>query len=259
MTPSGHKPGGTTCGPVPAASGHLSHLPYRIYTWLVMVPLLALSTLAAGTAVIFLSVLGKPDFASRIFGSGWAKFNTWVAMVRVRVEGQAHLQPGQSYLIVANHQSQFDILVLYGFLGRDIKWVMKQELRQVPVLGAACAAMGHILINRSDTDAALASINSARHSIKDGMSVVFFPEGTRSSELAPFKKGAFFLAQELQLPILPVTILGTGRILPAGTLKLHPGAVTLIFHAPIRSRGQELQTLVQQSREVMLETLARQP
>jgi 1-acyl-sn-glycerol-3-phosphate acyltransferase len=263
MTPGGNESGSSTCDHPHPATRHLArltHLAYRVYTWLVMVPLLVLSTLVAGIAVIILSVLGKPDFASRLFGTGWAKFNTWVSMVSVRVEGEAQLQPGQSYVIVANHQSQFDILVLYGFLGRDIKWVMKQELRQVPVLGAACAAMGHILIDRSDTDAALASINSARHRIRDGMSVVFFPEGTRSrsNELEPFKKGAFRLAQELQLPILPVTILGTRKILPATTLDLHPGEVTMVMHPPIDSQGMDLPTLIQQTRQVMLETLTRQ-
>jgi 1-acyl-sn-glycerol-3-phosphate acyltransferase len=117
----------------------------------------------------------------------------------------------------------------------DIKWVMKKELRAIPVLGIACEMMGHIIVDRSNTEAALQSINAARDRIKDGISVVFFPEGTRSrtGEHWPFKKGAFRLATELALPVLPVTIHNTNAVLPSDTTEIVPGHVTLEFSEPV--------------------------
>jgi len=243
------------------ASGHVS-LAYRVYKWLVIIPFLAASTALIGLIVICLSYLGAPDFASRIFGTLWARLNVGVSLVNLQVAGREHLDPRQSYVIVANHQSLFDILLLYGFLGLDIKWVMKKELRQVPILGFACAAMGHILIDRSNTSAALASINQASKRIKDGISVVFFPEGTRSrnATLLPFKKGAFRLAVELQLPILPVTIIGSGEILPTDSLHLRPGQAALIFGVPIPTQGyssDDLTSLIDISRNTILTQLGQ--
>jgi 1-acyl-sn-glycerol-3-phosphate acyltransferase len=239
-------------------------LAYRVYKWLVIIPFLGASTVLIGLIVTALSYLGAPDFASRVFGTLWARLNMGVSLVNLQVAGREHLVPHQSYVIVANHQSLFDVLLLYGLLGLDIKWVMKKELRQVPVLGVACAAMGHILIDRSNTSAALASINNASKRIKDGISVVFFPEGTRShnADLLPFKKGAFRLAVELQLPILPVTIIGSGHILPTDSLDLRPGRATLVFGAPISTRGHssdDLTSLMDMSREVMLAQLGQSP
>jgi 1-acyl-sn-glycerol-3-phosphate acyltransferase len=157
-----------------------------------------------------------------------------VTMMTVEIHGAEKVDPHQSYVIVANHQSLLDIYLLYG-LGMDIKWVMKKELRSVPVLGLACELMGHIIIDRSNTDAAVASINSARSRISNGMCVIFFPEGTRSrhGEVGTFKKGAFKLATELGIPLLPISIHGSNKILPSGTLDWRPGRVRLKYHDPI--------------------------
>lgn len=237
-------------------------LAYRIYKWLVIIPFLGASTTLIGIIITCLSYLGAPDFASRVFGSLWARLNVGVSRVKLKVVGREHLVPHQSYVIIANHQSLFDILLLYGFLELDIKWVMKKELRRLPVLGFACAAMGHILIDRSNTSAALASINKASERIKNGISVVFFPEGTRSrnANLLPFKKGAFRLAVELQLPILPVTIIGSRNILPNGGLNLRPGTASLTFGAPISTRGHssdDLTSLIAISRDAMSRQLGQ--
>ncbi len=157
----------------------------------------------------------------------------------IKAEGLEHIQPNQSYIIVSNHQSLIDIYALYGFLGIDFKWVMNKELRAVPILGVACELMGHILIDRSNTEAALASINNAQARVKDGMSVVFFPEGTRSrnGDLRQFKKGAFRFAQEMSLPILPVVIHGTKDILPSDTIDLAPGEARIEILPPIPTEG----------------------
>jgi 1-acyl-sn-glycerol-3-phosphate acyltransferase len=185
-------------------------------------------------------------------------------MMKVNIKGRDKVDPLQSYVIVANHQSLIDILILYGYLGMDIKWVMKQELRSVPVLGYAAKLMGHILIDRSNSGAAYASINNARQKINNGMSVVFFPEGTRSrsGEVKNFKKGAFRLAQELGLPILPVAIHGSSNILPSDTVDLMPGNVTLEFCDPIPTTGldrSDITKLTRQARQTIWDTLQERP
>ena len=208
---------------------------YTAYKWVFVLPTLVLTTTILGSFIIVLSFLGAPDYASRVFGTLWAKINTKAALIGVQTTGKEHIKQGQSYVIVANHQSLLDIYLLYGYLGIDVKWVMKQELRAVPVLGLACEMMGHVIVDRSNTASALASMERARERIKDGMSVIFFAEGTRSrsGELKPFKKGAFRMAQELNLPILPITIQNTRHILPSDTIDLRPGVTRMTIGKPI--------------------------
>ena len=226
-------------------------LAFIAYKWIFVAPFLVFTTVILGLIIMLISALGAPDFASRVFATTWARINSATAMMRVDVKGAEKIDKHQSYIIVANHQSLIDIYALYGFLGMDIKWVMKKELRAVPILGIACEMMGHILIDRGNTDAALASINSARERIKDGVSVVFFPEGTRSrsGELKPFKKGAFRFAQELQLPILPVVIHGTNKVLPSDTIDLMPGHATIEFLEPIPTSNLESTDVAELSRQ----------
>jgi 1-acyl-sn-glycerol-3-phosphate acyltransferase len=116
---------------------------------------------------------------------------------------------------------------------------MKKELRLVPALGIACAALGHIYIDRSDHQAAIESINAAREKITDGTSVIFFPEGTRSDDgrLKRFKKGAFRFAVDTGLPLLPVTVDGARDVLPARRYDLRPGRARLVIHPPVATEG----------------------
>lgn len=235
---------------------------FAAYKWIVVAPFLAFSTLFIGLLIMFLCVLGAPNFASRVFATAWAKINTAVALMNVNVEGRENIDSSQSYIIVSNHQSLIDIYALYGFLGIDFKWVMKKELRAVPILGMACELMGHILIDRSNTEAALASINDAKARVTNGMSVVFFPEGTRSrdGELRTFKKGAFRFAQEMSLPILPVVIHGTKDILPSDTIDLAPGSAIIEVLPPIPTEGlsaQDVASLAASSREQIAKALSQ--
>ena len=135
------------------------------------------------------------------------------------------------------------------------------ELRKVPVIGYICEKMEHIFIDRSNQKAAIASINQAKKKIVTGTSVIFFPEGTRSSDgnIGPFKKGAFRLAVDLGLPILPVTIIGTNDVLPKGTLDLFPGTVSMTVHPPIQASGYDrdnLEPLIKKVRTVIASELS---
>jgi 1-acyl-sn-glycerol-3-phosphate acyltransferase len=236
---------------------------FPIYRWGVIAPFLALTTLVLGVIIIVISALGFPNFASRVFATAWARLNMAVSLMTIDIIGSEKVDPHTSYVIVANHQSLVDIYVLYGYLLQDIKWVMKKELRAIPVFGQAAQAMNHIIIDRSNSEAAIKSINDSRDKLKDGISVVFFPEGTRSrnGELRTFKKGAFRLAQELGIPILPVTIHNTVNVLPSDTTDIVPGHVKMEYGDPIPTEGlisSDINALANQSRDVIAAALERE-
>lgn len=207
---------------------------YQPYKWLFIVPLIVVTTFVYGLLAFITSIALSPA-VGRIFAVMWARTNSFFTPMTVSVEGAENMEPGQSYVITANHQSLYDIYVLYGWLNRDFKWVMKKELERLPVLGFACKALGHIFIDRSDSKSAIMTINHAKSKITQGVSVVFFPEGSRSGDgsVGPFKKGAFKMAIDLGIPVLPVTLNGTRDILPKGSVDLMPGGVSMIIHKPI--------------------------
>jgi 1-acyl-sn-glycerol-3-phosphate acyltransferase len=211
------------------------HALYQPYKWLVFAPLLALSTcffVGLGVIIIFLF---DDTVANRTTGVWWSRFNSFITPMRVTVIGRENIVKNQSYIVVSNHQSSFDIFVLFGWLGIDLKWVIKKELRKYPVFGYAMEKGGNIVIDRSNKKEAYQSLQKAREKIANGTSIIMLPEGTRSrtGHLGEFKRGAFWLAQELGLPILPVTIKGTREILPPKTLDLFPGRATMKIHEPV--------------------------
>lgn len=212
------------------------YVPYR---FLIFAPIMCASTLFFGLLTVGLVQFLPARTASFIGGTLWSRFNSYLTPMFVRVIGRENIDPKQSYVVVSNHQSLYDIFVLYGWLGVDFKWVMKKELRKVPFLGVACEKLDHIYIDRSNRAAALASLKNAKKTIVNGTSVIFFPEGTRSDNgrLGEFKKGAFIMAMDLGVPVLPVSIVNTDRILPNKTLRLLPGFAKLVIHEPIRLDG----------------------
>ena len=229
---------------------------YQPYKWLIFAPYLAVSTLFFGSLTVVLAVVTNPRITSFICGTIWARLNGYLTPIRVKVTGRENIDQTQSYVIVANHQSQYDIFVLYGWLGIDFKWVMKQELRKVPGIGKKKKKVGHIFIDRSNHEKALASLRAAKEKIVNGTSVIFFPEGTRSRDgsLGVFKKGAFKMAVDLRLPILPITIVGTRDILPTDSVDLFPGRARMIIHKPIDTGGYKddnLDELVDRARGII--------
>jgi 1-acyl-sn-glycerol-3-phosphate acyltransferase len=146
--------------------------------------------------------------------------------IELAVEGREHMGAGQTYLVMSNHQSHYDIPVLFQVVGPNIRMVAKQELFRVPVFGKALAEGGFISIDRGDRHAAIRSLEVARALLASGTHVWIAPEGTRSrtGQLLPFKKGAFYLALEAKLPILPVTLRGTRDALPAEGMRSTAGA-----------------------------------
>lgn len=238
------------------ASRVILRLLYQPYKWLVFLPLLVLSTcffVALGVVFIFLF---DDRVANRTTGVWWSRFNAFITPMRVEVTGRENIAAGQSYVVVSNHQSSYDIFVLFGWLAIDLKWVIKKELRKFPVFGYATEKGGNIIIDRSNPREAYKSLQRARQKIQGGTSIIMLPEGTRSrtGELGEFKKGAFVLARDLGLPILPVSISGTREILPPKTLDLFPGRATLRIHAPVDTGAYnegDMEELVADVREII--------
>jgi 1-acyl-sn-glycerol-3-phosphate acyltransferase len=200
---------------------------------LVLFPFVIVATVVFATLAILGALISRRvGFHS---GTVWAWLICQVAFIRVRVRGREHVDPNTSYVILANHQGMVDIVALYGYWRNQFRWVMKQELRKVPAIGASCAALGFVFVDRSNPRRAYESLEKAKPELVDGVSVLFFPEGTRSPDggLLPFKKGGFQMARQLGLPILPVSISGSWAIAPRGTVFTVPGTVDLTFHPPV--------------------------
>jgi len=234
---------------------------YQPYKWLVFIPLLCLITIVWGSLSIILATVFDARIGMRLAGSPWAKLNCLAALVFVKVKNKKNIIPGQSYVVVANHQSLFDILALVGWLNIDLRWVAKASLKKIPMFGIASVKMDHIFIDRSNPHAALETLDNAKKKIVNGTSVMFFPEGTRSKDgnLKEFKSGAFKMAIDLGIPILPITIRGTRHILPVGTMDLVPGSAEIIIHSPINVdtySHDSLMDLIQETRTAIKSTLS---
>jgi len=208
---------------------------YQVYVWLVFYPVGVLLTLMAGWMTVLVAIVWSPEAASRYIASTWGKLMCWITPVRVVVEGLENADPERTYVVVCNHQSQFDIFLVYGWLKLDLKWVLKAELRKIPAVGIGCEKAGHIFVDRGNPEQARNAVNDALNRVGNGVGVLFFAEGTRSQDgkLLPFKKGAFRLATSQQLPILPVTIIGTRDIQRSKSLLIFPGRISMVIHPPI--------------------------
>lgn len=226
---------------------------YQIYKYIIFFPFLGLSISVLACIAIPTILLTKSDKIGRKFGKAWARSCGFMTPMFVSILGFENVDPKQSYIIVANHRSLYDIFAIYGWLPMDFRYVMKIELRRVPVMGYMAEKIGHICIDRSNSKTAIATINKAKEKITDGSSIFFFPEGRRSENdtMLPFKKGAFRLALDMQLPILPITIIGTADLVPSQSITLFPGKAKIVIHKPIMTSSlghDNMDELMKQSR-----------
>ena len=202
---------------------------YRLYQLLICLPILVLASILTSLSTVIGCRLGNGHFWGYYPGKWWSILWIRILMLPVKVEGREHLKKNQSYVFVANHQGAFDIFLIYGFLGR-------------PLVGLACEYAHHIFIDKSGPSKIRASYDRAREVLKEGMSLVVFPEGARSftGHMGVFRRGAFMLADELQLPVCPLTINGSFDVKPR--MKdiywafWHP--LKLTIHEPIEPMGK---------------------
>ena len=178
----------------------------------------------------------------------WARILLFLCNTKVKVIGEENLLPWKPQILMANHQSDFDILISLAFIPVQFRWIAKKELFAIPVFGAAMRSAGYIEIDRSNHEKAIRSIDEAALSIRRGKSIMSFPEGTRSrdGEIKAFKQGTFHLAIKSGVPIVPVSIIGSGRIMPKRSLRIKPGQIKIVIGKPIEvvhfnmERRQEL-------------------
>lgn len=192
-------------------------------------------TVVCGSASCFFSVWDKAGSLAHLVGRFWGRMILVAAGVRVRVQGAEHVSPSGSVVFMANHQSMFDIPVLFAHLPQDFRWLAKKELFTIPLFGYSMGKVGHISIDRSDRKSAHGSLLEASRKIAAGTSVVVFPEGSRSpgGEIMPFKPGGFHLAFRSGRPIIPVIISGTRKVMRKGSLRITPAQVTVSFCPPV--------------------------
>lgn len=208
---------------------------YLLYLWLFFVPVFVILTIVTALTVIIGCLLGGEKIFAYYPGMIWSRLTCYLALCPVKVRGREHIDRKQSYVFVSNHQGAFDIFLIYGFLGVPIKWVMKAGIAKIPFVGAACRAAGFIFVDNSTPKAAARSVFEAEQILKSGASVVVFPEGSRTytGKMIRFKKGAYQMALDQHLPIIPITLNGPFDILPIGSLNLHRHKMEMIIHPAI--------------------------
>ena len=236
---------------------------YKIYQIFIAFPVMIIMTIITALEVGIGTTIGDGHFWGYYPGRWWAKVIMKAFLLPMKVEGQEHLESDQSYVFVANHQGIFDIFVIYGYLGRNFKWMMKYQLGKIPFVGYACRKSHQIFVDKRGPKKIQKTYETAREILQEGYSVTVFPEGARSftGHMGKFRKGAFALADELQLPVVPLTINGSFDVLPRtrGFINLvdwHP--LSLTIHQPIYpvGRGPEnVDTTMRQAYESVMSAL----
>ena len=234
---------------------------YRIYQLLIMFPILLVDTIFTASATILFSMVGLGRSMGYYIPMIWARLFCILTLVKVEVKGRENISKGQSYVFVANHQGAYDIFSIYGYLGHNFRWMMKKSLEKIPLVGYSCKVSGHIMVDRSSSAGVKRTIQTAEKQLAGGMSVVVFPEGSRTPDgkLHNFKKGAYFLATEFNLPVVPITIDGSYNVMPIWAKLPKWGRIVLTIHKPILpgSEGHDLPALMEQSKEAIESSLPK--
>lgn len=232
---------------------------YLIWTILVMIPTNVVLTIIAALLTTLLCLLGAGRWAGYYIPMVWSRLFCLLTFVRVKVEGRENIRRGQSYMFLCNHQGAYDIFAIYGYLGHNFRWMMKEPLRKIPFVGFACAISKQVFVDNSSLSGIRNTIANSRELLSHGMSMVVFPEGARTwdGHMRAFKKGAFLLAKEYNLPVVPLTLNGSFDVLPRFKKLPHYGTITLTIHKPIMppEKGYNRDTLMEQTREAIASSL----
>lgn len=216
--------------------------------------LFSLLTTSACLVILPLAPFDRDGILAYRISRFWAWGILKLCGIRLVVQGLEGLDPNRQYIFIANHQSYIDIPVLVQALSQfQLRWIAKKELFWVPLFGWVLWSSKHIIVDRSSLSRAMNSLSRARERIEKGISVVVFPEGTRSrhGDLLPFKRGGFLLAFKSQTPIVPVTIKGSGAVWSRGDWRIRSGEIAIVMGKPVsvdRYRAQDLKLLVNRVR-----------
>jgi len=192
-------------------------------------------TVFFSTCCVVFSLLGASENSIHKVARIWATILLKITNVQVSVHGTEHVSTERPQIFMSNHQSDFDIFIVLAYLPVQFRWLAKKELFRIPMFGKAMKKAGYIEIDRQNHERALQNLAEAARKIREGKSVMSFPEGTRTVDgtIKAFKKGMFHLALEAGVPIVPITIIGASEIMPKRSLKINPGKITMIIDQPI--------------------------
>lgn len=228
---------------------------YILYQYLIAFPLSILLTLfTAVTTMLFFPC--KNTRWLHAIQAFWCRSCCHLVFLPVSVDGLENISPDQSYVFVANHLSTYDVFVVYGWLPNIFKWLIKKEIRYIPFVGTACKAAGHIFVDRKNIRSGAKSILAAEKALQGGVSTVIFPEGTRSEngEVGPFKRGAFHIAHQLNLPVVPISLTGLLEVMPKGAWYVHRHPVHMHIGKPINLKDyQEENEAMEAVRQAVIE------
>jgi 1-acyl-sn-glycerol-3-phosphate acyltransferase len=230
---------------------------YRVYVLVFFVP----SVLLAGAATYIAGFFGAHGDLARCCMARWAKINLALALLQVHIVGLERLNPESTYIFMANHASFLDILLVLAHVPHNFRFIVKKEFFSVPLLGAALRRCGEISIDRKNPWKALRSLKQAADRLKQGISIVVFPEGTRSldGKIQDFKKALFILPIRSRIPVVPVLIEGTFQGLKRGSILLKPVPLKMTFYDPIPADSFEVRDrdlFAEKVRQILLSHMA---
>ena len=213
---------------------------YKIYSFCIAIPIFIVLTILVATTAAVASILGDDKGLGYQVPKWWGRISCWLFLLPVEVKGREYVDKKQSYVFLANHQSYFDIFLIYGYLGHNFKWMMKAYLKKIPFVGYACVKLKHVYVGDS-ISSIQKTVEQARETLQGGMSMVIFPEGTRTytGQMGDFKRGAFMLANEIGLPIVPMTINGCYDVFSRTAKSVSRSKISLTIHKPITAEERQ--------------------
>ncbi len=220
-----------------------------------LIPAISVYTIVLGTISLLSALVDRRGHIAHWCARAWSKLILATTGVSVDVRQQGTLEPDRSYIFASNHQSIYDIPIVFASLPRQLRIVAKSSLGRFPFLGWHLRWTGHLLVDRERPGPAI--LKKMAHLVHDGASLIVFPEGTRSrdGQVQPFKGGLFLLAIESGMPIVPVSVAGSRHVMLKGRLMTCPGHVTLTVHEPIATgefhRG-DARALAERVREIVV-------
>lgn len=234
-----------------------------IYLWIAMI----LTTIVIGIPIHIIMLFSRRDDLVHELASLWARTLAWFSRIHLEIEGKENIYRDGPVIMIANHQGLFDILVIYSAVNIQFRWMAKASLFRIPIVGTAMRGAGCIPVERSDRKLALKSLYDAAEDVRNGKSVIVFPEGTRGNPdgtMLEFKKGAFLLAKKAKVTLQPITVDGTHQIAPREKGRIlqraYPGRVKVTIHQPITAESYEQQSVDELSdrlRAIIQEPLGR--
>ena len=212
----------------------------RFHLWrtvLYLIPVITVYTIVLGTISLLSTLVDRSGHFAHRCARTWGRLILATSGVRVRVSGLEHLTPGRSYVFAANHQSIYDIPIVFASVPFDLRIVAKASLGRIPFMGWHLHRAGHLLVDRRNPGPDI--VAKMARLVGESSSLIVFPEGTRSVDgsLGRFKKGSFVVAIDAQLPVVPVSIAGSRHVMAKGQLTVRPAEVGLTIHAPIPTAG----------------------